>query len=117
MHNIERKLGTIDWQQVTNDMNDKGFAIAENILSARQCEELIEQYNNPDIYRKTVVMERYRFGLGEYKYFSYPLPGLLQTIREQVYVKLVPVANNWMKVLNIDKTFPSTLKELQSLSQ
>lgn len=117
MQNIERKLSATNWEQVTNDMNDKGFAIVEKMLTDKHCSELVEQYNNPAIYRKTVVMERYRFGLGEYKYFSYPLPGLLQTIREQVYPKLVPVANNWMKVLNINKTFPATLKELQSLSE
>lgn len=116
MQNIERKLAAIDWQRVTNNMNDKGFAIAENILSIKQCEELIEQYNHTGIYRKTVAMERYRFGLGEYKYFSYPLPGLLQTIREQVYPKLAPIANYWMQVLNTEKTFPLTFKELQALS-
>ena len=57
-------------------------------------------------------MERYRFGLGEYKYFNYPLPNLIQNIRENIYPKLAPIANAWMKVLNIHKIFPNTHQEL-----
>lgn len=60
-------------------------------------------------------MERYRFGLGEYKYFDYPLPKIIQTLRETIYPKLSPIANLWMKVLNIDKIFPEIFEELQSL--
>jgi uncharacterized protein len=115
MKNIESKLLAIDWQMVTEEMNENGYAILPGLLSNRQCEELIEGYNNENAYRKTVVMERYRFGLGEYKYFNYPLPGLIQTIREIVYPKLAPIANDWMKVLNIDKEFPDTFSELQKL--
>ncbi|WP_298425086.1 2OG-Fe(II) oxygenase [uncultured Kordia sp.] len=115
MENLITKLETTDWQLVSESMNEKGFAIIPKILSAKQCKELIHEYNNEKLYRKTVVMERYRFGLGEYKYFNYPLPKIIQTIRETIYPKLSPIANLWMKVLNINKTFPKTLKELQSL--
>ncbi len=101
------------WQTVTEAMNEKGFAVVPNLLSNKQCTELIQNYDNTNAYRKTVVMERYRFGLGEYKYFNYPLPELIQTIRENGYPKLAPIANSWMKVLNIDKIFPNTFKELQ----
>jgi len=115
MKNIEAKLSAVNWQVVTEDMNEKGYSILPGVLSARQCEELINDYDNANAYRKTVVMERYRFGLGEYKYFNYPLPGLIQTIRETVYPKLAPIANSWMKVLNIDKQIPVTFSQLQAL--
>ena len=59
-------------------------------------------------------MSRYRFGQGEYKYFRYPLPSLVQTIREEIYLKLAPVANRWMEVLNTDQVFPATHHELQT---
>lgn len=115
MDNLKTKLATTDWQSVTQSMNEKGYAIIQKILSDEQCNELIKEYNNPNLYRKTVVMERYRFGLGEYKYFDYPLPEIIQTLRETIYPKLSPIANLWMKVLNIDKVFPKTFEELQSL--
>lgn len=60
-------------------------------------------------------MERYRFGLGEYKYYNYPLPDLIQKIRETIYPKLAPIANSWMKVLKIPTIFPDTHQELQEL--
>ena len=60
-------------------------------------------------------MERHRFGLGEYKYFKYPLPDLIQTIRTGIYPKLAPIANVWMKMLNIERHFPDTIDDLQKL--
>ncbi len=81
----------------------------------RNAINLVEQYKEPDLYRKTIVMERYRFGLGEYKYFKYPLPGLIQDIRQTIYTKLTGVANTWMKVLNIDQHYPPTLAALHEL--
>jgi hypothetical protein len=115
MGNLKSKLSTTDWQSVSESMNEKGYAIIPEILSDEQCNELIQEYNNENLYRKTVIMERYRFGLGEYKYFDYPLPKIIQTLRETIYPILSPIANLWMKVLNIDKIFPKTFKEFQSL--
>ena len=110
---IQAKLEAVDWQSVTEEMNTKGFALIPQVLSGEQADALKKGYNDPNAYRKTVVMERYRFGLGEYKYFDYPLPDLVQTIREHIYPKLAPIANNWMKALNIDTQFPDSFRELQ----
>lgn len=96
----------------TSEIRDKGFAVIPNVLTDDECSELIENYDNPGDYRKTVVMERYRFGLGEYKYFNYPLPDLIQQIRTEVYSHLVPVANHWFTALNIDRQFPPAHREL-----
>ncbi|MBW4362027.1 2OG-Fe(II) oxygenase [Flavobacterium taihuense] len=106
------KMAAINWQNITEEMHEKGYAIIQNVLTHYECTELIAGYNNSNSYRKTVVMERYRFGLGEYKYFNYPLPNLIQSIRESVYPKLVPIANAWMKVLNIATIFPDAHQEM-----
>lgn len=53
--------------------------------------------------------------MGEYKYFNYPLPNLIQTIRENIYPKLAQIANSWMKGLNIYIRFPDTFQDLQKL--
>lgn len=110
---IEKRLAASDWQRVTEDLHAKGYAGIPALLTDEECHQLIEAYQNKELYRKTVVMERYRFGLGEYKYFSYPLPTLIQHVRESVYPKLAPVANLWMTVLGIDQQFPSIHEELQ----
>jgi len=105
-------MGLLDWDSSSEEMNQKGCAGASGVLTEEECDELIGQYNNETLFRKTVNMERYRFGLGEYKYYRYPLPVIVQQLRETVYPKLAPIANNWMRVLNINKQFPESLEQL-----
>jgi hypothetical protein len=112
-HSIQERLAAANWQQATEDLHSKGFALIPGILHDDECHQLIADYHQKELYRKTVVMERYRFGFGEYKYFSYPLPALIQQVRECVYPMLAPVANLWMDVLRIDQRFPPTHYELQ----
>jgi len=115
MEALIKLISAIKWDEVTTNMHEKGYAIVPDILSEKESDELVGNYDQEYRYRKTVVMERYRFGLGEYKYFNYPLPDLIQTLRENIYPKLVPIANLWMKVLNIGQQFPPTLSELKLL--
>lgn len=112
---ITDRLNSQNWSAVSEELNAKGYAIVADVLSAGECKSLIAAYQADDTYRKTIVMERYRFGLGEYKYFQYPLPDIITDIRETVYPYLAPVANKWMEVLNTGKHFPSTHAELKAL--
>jgi uncharacterized protein len=109
---LRTALSSADWQDITRQLHDKGYALLPGVLSDSLCEALKQGYTAPHGYRKTVVMERHRFGLGEYKYFQYPLPPALQTVREEVYPRLVPVANAWMEVLHLPDRFPATLDTL-----
>ncbi len=115
MKNIQQKIEAIDWLKLTEGMHERGYALVSKLLSDEECTMLLKNYDHPKAYRKTVVMERYRFGLGEYKYFNYPLPDLIQTIRENIYPHIAPIANTWMRLLNIDKKFPDSFAELQTL--
>jgi hypothetical protein len=109
---MEQRIEQLDWGQISGQLNDHGYALVNDVLTNAQCDHLVEQYECGTLYRKTIQMERYRFGLGEYKYFSYPLPGLIQHLRQSLYPFLAPVANNWMRALTIAKQFPLTLVEL-----
>lgn len=114
MPDVVNKIESIDWQSVSDDMNRTGYALIPGFLNTAQCDSLIDLFDHEDGYRKTVIMERYRFGLGCYKYWDYPLPDLVQDLRENLYPKLVPIANLWMKVLRINQHFPTSYKELQT---
>jgi hypothetical protein len=94
INNIHEKVANIDWQTLTGEMNGKGYALVSRFLDSQSCDELISNYNNSDLYRKTIIMERHRFGLGEYKYFRYPLPDLIILIRTAIYPKLASIANS-----------------------
>ena len=57
-------------------------------------------------------MQRYRFGMGAYKYFNYPLPVIVQTLRENMYGPLSNMANEWMQQLSLDTFFPNEHRQL-----
>ncbi len=99
-------IKAIDWNHVADQLNSKGYCRLQDMISKQQCEELIDLYDQEGPYRKRVVMERYRFGLGEYKYFAYPLPSSIGAMRKTMYEGLVPIANTWMKALKIEREYP-----------
>jgi hypothetical protein len=117
MDDIQQKISSINSQGVSEAMHDKGYVLLSQFLPVKYCNELIAQYDDPDLYRKSITMEKYRFGIGEYKYFKYPLPDLVNTIRRDIYPKLAPIANNWMRLLNIKRQFPIEFEKLQQLCQ
>lgn len=114
MSDIISKIESANWQNVSDDLNHAGYAILPGFLDAAQCQSLINMFDQDVGYRKTVIMERYRFGLGCYKYWDYPLPEPVEILRKNLYPKLVPIANHWMKVLRIDTCFPASHQELQA---
>ncbi len=111
MNSIINDINAINWQQTAKEIHAKGFATVPGFLAKNQCQKLIDLYDNSTGYRKVVNMKRYRFGLGEYKYFDYPLPEIIQNLRTTIYQKLVPIVNLWMSQLRIDRQFPGTLKK------
>jgi hypothetical protein len=109
---IPQRINAFDWATATDDLNNKGYAILSHVLTETECRELIENYDNDALYRKRVIMERHQYGKGEYKYFNYPLPPVIQQLRESVYPKLAPVANGWMWALGKPLQYPGELTEL-----
>ena len=51
-------------------------------------------------------MGRHGFGRGEYKYFAYPLPDMIASLRTAIYPHLVPIANRWNAAMGIDVRYP-----------
>lgn len=112
MNDVLSAVSQVNWQSVHHDLHQQGFVVVPNFLSERQCQQLINTFNDSGCFRKTVVMEKYRFGLGVYKYWQYPLPQLVQTLREHLYPYLLPVANEWMRMLGKEGRFADTHLQL-----
>ena len=96
----------LDWQMVRKDLDELGSAILSNVLSAKECRALASLYPDDGLFRSRVVMARHGFGRGEYKYFSYPLPDVIQGLRAALYRRLAPVANQWNLTMGIDVRYP-----------
>jgi hypothetical protein len=97
----------IDWDQISTDLNAEGHAVIKSILSADECKDIAGLYQSDHLFRSRVVMERHRFGRGEYKYFNYPLPAIVESLRTVVYPQLVPIANHWNQLLGLDARYPA----------
>ena len=105
------RVNALDWQQVGNNLDEQGSALLQGILSARECEAVAALYPSESIFRSRVIMARHGFGRGEYKYFSYPLPNLIQDLRTALYRRLAPVANRWNTALGIEVRYPEDHQE------
>lgn len=84
-----------------------GYALLPSLLSPDLCNQLISQYPDSGLYRKTIDMQRYRFGQGEYRYFQYPLPEVIQKLRDILYTPLSIIANEWASHLNTGLSYPN----------
>jgi len=98
----------ISWERVYRDLDAEGNAIIKGLMSSDQCDEIRVLYDKEDLFRSNIVMERHGFGRGEYRYFSYPLPNLITTLRTSLYPHLVPIGNRWNESMGIDVSFPAT---------
>ncbi|MBI2680952.1 MAG: 2OG-Fe(II) oxygenase [Candidatus Solibacter usitatus] len=92
---IDDVLINLNWQALRDSLSQQGFAITPPVLTPDQCAALSALYPEDHLFRSHIVMSRYRFGKGDYKYFAYPLPPLIQTLREQAYPPLAQLANEW----------------------
>jgi len=91
-----------------DDLSKTGFALVRGFSDARTAQALRSLYDDDALFRKRIVMERHAYGRGEYKYFANPLPPAVQSLRENLYASLVPIANDWMRELKSDVRFPAT---------
>jgi uncharacterized protein len=89
-----------------------GHALVPGLIDATECAMLRTLYQRDELFRSRVVMERHRFGRGEYRYFAYPLPPLVERLRRQTYDLLAPLANRWMERLGSAERFPLELSQM-----
>ncbi|MGI4814310.1 MAG: 2OG-Fe(II) oxygenase [Janthinobacterium lividum] len=100
-----------DWGAIEQALDAHGNALLAHLLTPAQCDALVAMYPQDRHFRSRVVMARHGFGLGEYKYFTYPLPDLLAVLREALYARLVPLANRWNRLMGIDVRYPENLQD------
>lgn len=98
--------GSIDWNVVKTRLDDTGFASLGRLLDAPTCSHIIKNYDDDTLYRSTINMARHNFGRGQYRYFTYPLPGLIQTLRQDLYPHLAAIANDWTATLGTHPHYP-----------
>jgi hypothetical protein len=107
------RVRTVDWRGVESMLDAQGFAQLPVMLTSDECAALRSLYKDDARFRSRIDMERFRFGVGEYKYFSAPVPPIVQTLRTELYARLAPTANRWIARLKPRAT-PEPRATLQS---
>jgi hypothetical protein len=88
-------VNALDWAAVEESLSARGYAVTSPLLAAKECAELIALYGDEKRFRSHILMERYRFGIGDYKYFDNPLPPVVASLRTAAYPHLAKIANRW----------------------
>lgn len=109
LQNAAQRVADADWRSIGQALSEHGYAVVPRALDDAECAAARDLYARTDLFRSRIVMARRGFGQGEYQYFAYPLPALVQALRETLYPRLAPIANAWASVLGGDKRNPSSL--------
>ncbi len=103
------QFGRIADNNLTAAIDRDGYVVLQGLFDAAECSDLVALYDERDRFRSRVVMARHGYGSGEYKYFSYPLPPLINELRQRLYPQLAPIANGWERQLGRRASFPDML--------
>jgi hypothetical protein len=108
---VEARVAAADWEAITADVNEYGGALLPRLLTAKQTVRLRELYDRTELFRSTVDMDRYRFGEGQYRYFSTPYPEPIEELKHALYRRLAPIARDWWTKLGRPAPWPDSLDD------
>jgi len=103
---IAGRVAAIDWNHIGTDLDGHGCAVLKGLLSADECSALAALYDEDAKFRSRIVMGRHGFGRGEYKYFAYPLPEPVASLRPALYPPLTRIANRWNEAMGVAIRYP-----------
>jgi hypothetical protein len=102
----EARVAAYDWKALACELDNYGCAVLPKLLSREECRTIAALYSDESHFRSHVNMACHGFGKGEYRYFRYPLPDLLDTLRTRLYPRLAAVANEWNGRMGVDERYP-----------
>lgn len=103
---IAARVAACPWPAIAADLDAQGYAILPELLAPAECRAIAALYDGGSGFRSHIVMARHGFGKGEYRYFSYPLPGTVADLRTALYPRLAEIANAWNERLGLGERYP-----------
>jgi uncharacterized protein len=111
MNSISERVAALPWAEMQTQLQVHGSALGPQLLTNDECSSLIHEYDDDIRYRSTIDMQRYRFGSGQYRYFKYPLPLVVDQLRAAFWPNLLPIARTWWEQLNRACPWPDDFDE------
>jgi len=100
------RIAACDWRVLAEELDSYGCAVMPKLLSPEECRTIAALYPDEIHFRSHIQMARHGFGKGEYRYFKYPLPDLIDGLRTALYPHLAIVANDWNGRMGINERYP-----------
>jgi hypothetical protein len=105
------RVDACNWGTIRADLDSLGCAVTGPLLTADEAAGIAALYGDDSRFRSTIDMSRYRFGEGEYRYFTEPFPDVVVELKQALYPKLLPVARDWWTKLGRETPWPDSLDE------
>lgn len=110
---LASRVRALDWSGLQDGLEAESHARVSGLLDTDTCRSLRSCYDDGLAdFRSTVQMSRHNYGRGEYRYFSYPLPPRVESLRQVLYPLLAAIANDWCAKLGETERWPAHLEEL-----
>lgn len=110
-----KRIEDLNWKDLNTTLLDIGYVVTPPFLTKTECNELINSFTQDELFRSTIDMKRYNFGKGTYRYFNYPLPVLIQSLREEFYELIVDTANLWSERLKYKDRYPKKFSSFKAI--
>jgi uncharacterized protein len=105
------RVEVADWKTIYSDLDEYGCALIGPLLAGDEAADIAALYTDDTKFRSTIDMARYRFGEGEYRYFTPPFPEPVVALKRALYLRLLPLARQWWSRLNREAPWPDDLDE------
>jgi uncharacterized protein len=105
---VEQRVEDYDWAAIAAELDSFGSTVLRELLTPDESQSLAALYPDEKHFRSRIHMARHGFGKGEYKYFRYPLPGIITQLRTTLYSRVAAHANAWNEQMNVGTRYPKT---------
>ncbi len=106
---LAARIAELDWTGLAEALNQRGFARTGPLLQAEEAKDLAALFDEELLFRRSIVMQHHGYGAGRYRYFDYPLPDAVETLRAAFYRHLAPIAQGWAQALEQEQRYPAEL--------
>jgi hypothetical protein len=107
----QHRVDAADWPTIHDELDNYGCGLVGELLTPDETAAIRALYTEDSRFRSTIDMGRYRFGEGQYRYFTEPFPDAVVGLKQALYPKLLPIARDWWTRLGRQTPWPDNLDE------
>jgi len=109
MSRWKKRVDSADWNAVAAEVAEFGGALLPRLVTPGEAAQLRRLYADDGLFRSTVDMAPRRYGAGQYRYFRAPYPEPIEGLKQALYPRLLPIAQDWWGKLGRDTPWPDSL--------